>query len=267
MGSFFVDYFLRRGHTVTGSDPQRGKETQKGFRRASSNSEAVEGADVVLVAVPVRETAAVVREVAPSLKEGCTLVEISSIKGRLGPELRRMVAPRRVSLLSVHPMFGPSSRSRRPKMLVVGGEPESSAAARIFPDAELIRIGPREHDRLMAYTLSLVHLTNVAFVSTLVDGVGVQKFERAAPPIASAQLDVARAVLSQDPALYSYVDVEGEFVSEALSSLITEISALKSLAERKDFAGFERRFSGLARRFRRPEMEASLGRVYSRSES
>lgn len=262
MGSYFVDYFARLGHDVTGSDI-RPTRSHARIRLARTNHEAIEGADLVLLAVPIQETLKVAREIAQELKRGCTLVEVTSVKGSRLSMLRKLAAVHKVSLLSVHPMFGPSSKSKAPKILVVGTKKDVVAAGRIFPGAKLILISSHEHDYLIAYTLSLVHLTNIALVSAVEKGSGLAEFDKIAPPFALTQFDLARAVLSQDPAVYSQIDTQNQSAVAALSALIAELSSLRDLIEKKDAEALEEEFKRVARRFTDSELRASLARVYA----
>ena len=262
MGSYFAGYFMRLGHSVVGSDLRPGR-SQTGIRFVRTNTEAVEGADLVLLAVSIPETLNVARGIARALKRGCTLVEITSVKGSRLHALEELAAENKVSLLSVHAMLGPSSKSKAPKILVVGTKKDLVAAGRVFPGARLILVTPHEHDRLMAYTLSLVHLTNLALVSAVEKGSGLAEFKRTAPPFASVQFDLARAVLSQDPALYSQIDTENQSAAAALTALIAELSSLRGLVARKDAKSLEGEFKRVVRRFADSELRASLARIYS----
>lgn len=267
MGSFFTKYFLEGGHMVAGSDRGRVGGHLGGFKSASSNPEAVRGADVVLVAVPIRETAKVIREVSPFIKEGSTLIEIASVKGRGLAELKKILAARKVALLSLHPLFGPNARSKSLKICVIGNKRDLSATRQLFPEARLIQLSARAHDRLMAYTLSLVHIVNLAFVSVLAKGMGVDEFERTATPTGSGQLNLSQAVLSQNPSLFSYIQVENPFVADVVSLLIAELQGMKKMIGRNDVAGLEKRFTALAGGFERVELDKALRRVYLASNS
>ncbi len=262
MGSFFVAHFLGRGDEVIGHDMVRGAgPSSPRFAFAASNSDAVRGCDVVLIAVPIRDTSRVLREVAGSLGNGTLVVEISSVKGRLLEQVRRTRS--KATVLSLHPLFGPSFASDRLPLCVVGGEKEVRLARKLFPKAQLIRLGPEEHDRLMAYVLSLVHLTNLAFVSAVSKGVGLKQFQRASTPTSRAQLTVAKAVLSQSPTLYSYIQAENSFVGEAIASMIAELEDLRRIAVGPHSKRFEARFSSIASAFGRGELECALMAVYS----
>ncbi len=266
MGAYFTTYFLDRGHAVVGSDPRKVKLGPR-FERTRSNKRAVHDADAVLVAVPPRETSRVVREVLPSMKPGSTIIEITSLKSGELSGLRRAVALRRVSLLSIHPLFGPNSRLKRPKICVIGGARELSAARTFFPRALFLPMSGREHDRLMAFTLSLVHLLNLSFISALADGIGISRFEGISTPLGSAQLRLAKAVLSQKPSLFSYIQAENPYVVEMLSSLIGGMKRLMDAAGGGDAAELQRLFLENSRRFRRGDLEEALRQVYLEAKS
>ncbi len=267
MGSFFVKYFLRMGHEVVGSDEHRVSGFPAGFTFVGSNREAALGADAVIVAVPMRMTANVVREISPSLKRGVKLVEMTSVKGRMYAELRRIIAFRKATLLSIHPLFGPLSKSKNLKVCVIGNRRDEASARLLFPGAKMILLGAEEHDRLMAYTLSLVHLLNLAFVSAVDSGVGVKEFKRIATPLASAQLNLGQAVLSQNPVLFAHIQAENPFLPDVLSNVISQLEGFRGWLEQRDATKFEKQFSGLGARFPRKELDHALQRVYQTSNS
>ncbi len=263
MGSYFARYFLKKGHNVSGADLTRGRDFPAGLRFARSNSGAVRKADVVVIAVPIDETVRVVGEVVGSLPSGCVLIEIASVKSRILPILRNIVAGKRLTLVSLHPLFGPSLRSGPMKMCFVGSQRDGAIVLKIFPEAKLIPLSLESHDRLMAYALSLVHLANIAFASAVERDLGLSEFERVATPTGTLQLDIAKSILSQDPALYSYLDVENDFVPEALSSLASELEQLNRIVRRGKRREFERRFLTLGRTIGEKEMARALRSVYN----
>jgi cyclohexadieny/prephenate dehydrogenase len=70
-----------------------------------SNAEAVQGADLVIVCVPVGVCGAVAKEIAPHLKAGATVSDVGSVKGSIvrdmGPHL-----PSTVHFVPAHPVAG-----------------------------------------------------------------------------------------------------------------------------------------------------------------
>ncbi len=265
MGRYFVRRFLEDGHTVVGHDLAKHKQPPKGLAVAPSNAEAVRGADVVLLSVPVEETPEVGREAASRMRQGSVIIEIASVKTPVRGGLMRAIKGKRVELLSVHPMFGPRSTATHPTMLVLGGSASRARAKVIFPWAELIPVSEGDHDIMMAYALSLVHAVNIAFASAVSKRVGVALFRKVSSPLGRAQLTLAQAVLSQDPALYSLIQTENPHSPDAISTIIAELRGLQRLVEGKSRKEFERRFAGIAGKFSRRDLEEALDRVYSLS--
>ncbi|QQG48534.1 MAG: prephenate dehydrogenase [archaeon] len=263
MGRFFASYFVARGDEVVGYDLSPPDHPVKGLTLARSTKEAAERADIVLVAVPMPKTLAVVRRVSRHLRKGSTLIEISSVKGNSLRPLRLAVSLTGARLLSIHPLFGPAARRVGMKFCVIGGRSDIASARRLFPRSVLIPMSQQGHDRAMAYVLSLVQLTNLAFLSTIAKGMGLEQFGRAASPIASAQLSVARATLSQDPSLFSSIQTLNPYARETLSSMVGELTRLQGLLAKNDSKGLQRSYEGTSKRQSRSELQGSLRAVYS----
>jgi prephenate dehydrogenase len=268
MGNFFAELFLARGERVVGSDKVR-KRPPIGsrFSFVPSNAQAVGGAKFVLVAVPMKDTTNVILEVADHLRAGAIVFEISSIKGDSLGRARRVLRGRGARLVSIHPLFGPSMTSEGFKLAVVGSRDDLIVTKSLFPKARTFRLGAKEHDRLMAYVQSLIHLTNLALASSISRGVGFRAFRRAAPPTSEAQLEVAKAVLSQCPMLYSRIQTENPFAKEALESISAEIERLRRAIDSREPKAIERTFSALASEFSKRELAAALGAMYSLSKA
>jgi len=271
MGSFFSRYFVSKGHDVVGYDPRESPTPSLGARLAGSNEEAVTGREVVLVGVPIDATLRVVKEILPHLKRRATIVEITSVKSGILPRLRSIIGRRRgVRLLSVHPLFGPTLRQTagmKIAVLTVNGNPSLKLAKRVFPDANLIPIGPKEHDREIAVVLSLTHLANLAYAAVVAKHSKARVFRELASPTARMQLTLSESVLAQDPSLYSYLDVENPFSLDVLKSFASEVGELKEMVMKHDRRGYESKFERLSKSFPREEVAAAPGKVYQALES
>jgi len=264
MGRFFARYFVSRRDDVTGWDPRAAAGgSQPGLRSAASNGEAVQGAELVLVATPVDRTLETVEEILPQLAPGACVIEISSVKGKVVGPLKRKLQSKGVKLLSLHPLFGPSlSEQKGMKICVIETDGGSlSLARRLFPEANLIPMDEEEHDRMMGLILSLTHVLNIAYAGTVSRYLSAGEFRRLETPTSSVQLTLAEGVLSQSPSLYSYIQLENGFSSEFLGALIEELSSLKRLIDAKDRDGFEKRFSEISKAFV-GDSESAIGSVY-----
>jgi prephenate dehydrogenase len=137
-----------------------------------SLTRAAELSDIVVIATPTQTTNEIFNEIAPKTPRRTLLVEISSTK----EPVRRMIqnlARRGVQVLSIHPMFGPSAKTLTDKAIIVAQEPQRSQPANAFlskfrkKGAKIIRSNLKDHDRIVAATLTLPHLVNFAFMETL----------------------------------------------------------------------------------------------------
>ena len=96
---------------VVGFSPSEGTR-QKALHRgvihqaAASAAHAVEGSDVVLIAVPVSHTAACLREIAPHLHKDCLLMDVGSTKGDVVAAARAALGDKLGCFLPAHPIAG-----------------------------------------------------------------------------------------------------------------------------------------------------------------
>ena len=90
------------------SDGTRQKALQRGVihQAAASAAIAVQGADLVLIAVPVSHTSNCLREIAPYLSPDCLLMDVGSTKGDVVAAARAAVGDKLGCFLPAHPIAG-----------------------------------------------------------------------------------------------------------------------------------------------------------------
>ena len=122
MGSWFALHFSSRGFPTVLSDLNidevRSVASRIGAETAENSISAVVDADLALICVPIDDTPGVIQEIAPHMKRGAILAEVSSVKVRAVKALRE-AASLGVQPLSFHPMFGPAAASLENKTIVV----------------------------------------------------------------------------------------------------------------------------------------------------
>ena len=113
MGASFALALQDKGlvERVTGFSPSastREKALQRGVihQAASSAVEAVQGADLVLIAVPVSHTAACLSDIAPHLQKNCLLMDVGSTKCDVVAAARAALGDRLHCFLPAHPIAG-----------------------------------------------------------------------------------------------------------------------------------------------------------------
>ncbi|WP_210205612.1 prephenate/arogenate dehydrogenase family protein [Pseudaminobacter salicylatoxidans] len=84
---------------------KRAEELGLGSSYSTSAAEAVKGADLVIVSVPVGSSGAVAEEIAPALKPGAILTDVGSTKGSVIAQMKPHV-PEGVHFIPGHPLAG-----------------------------------------------------------------------------------------------------------------------------------------------------------------
>jgi prephenate dehydrogenase len=219
---------------------------------ADSVSEAVNGADLIVVAVPVRATAMVLRELGPAIEAGAIVTDVGSTKGEVVRTAQNELRERFARFVPGHPIAGretsgvgsASADLFRGARVVLTPDPATAADA-----AELVRgaweavgariavMAPEEHDRIFAAVSHLPHLLAFALVSELAArtdaaeilgfaGGGYRDFTRIAASSPEMWRDIA---LQNRAALLEELDRYG-----------AQLAVFRALIDRGDAPGLER---------------------------
>ncbi|WP_404363381.1 bifunctional prephenate dehydrogenase/3-phosphoshikimate 1-carboxyvinyltransferase [Marinobacter sp.] len=181
---------IRRGHLaewVVGAD-QRGDDLTLGLKlgiideAAESVAAAVKGADLVVVAVPVRSTEEVLREIKPWLEEGALLTDVGSTKASFVDAVATVFGSCPVSVIPGHPIAGSEKSgitAANPdlflghKVILTPPEPVDPVLLRRLSNlwegcgARVLTMSVAHHDEVLAATSHLPHLIAFSLVDTL----------------------------------------------------------------------------------------------------
>jgi prephenate dehydrogenase len=242
MGRFFTRLLSDAGCSVKGYDRLLGPIS---WEEAAL-------ADVVLVSVPVPAFGEVMEALGPHTRASGAVVDICSLKER---PLEAMKAHCRGALVAAHPLFGPyvESLEGRTLFLCHGGETkwgEWFTGLMEGLGVKIVRMGAREHDRLMAVVQSLRHVV----IACLGDALGRAGFdaEWIPPEYCGPWFDRLRELLvnqaEQDGGLYADLALSNRAVGPLLdffAQSLEEARALVGSSQREGLARFFNRASGL----------------------
>lgn len=194
LGSLFADLFRRSGHQVHSVEPDDWEKADRLF----------ESSDLVLIAVPIHATQAVIERLA-DLPESTVLADITSIKQQ---PLDAMLNVHSGPVLGLHPMFGPGlSHLARQLVLYVEGRDKASAQWLLKQltiwGCRLQKVDAAEHDKAMTLIQAQRHL--VAFVAgwQLMDNnTSLQQLWRMSSPPYRLELLLIGRMFAQNPELY-----------------------------------------------------------------
>jgi chorismate mutase/prephenate dehydrogenase len=240
MGSFFSLYFLSKGFKVYGYDV-KGRNA-RGVISTRNIEKLINYSDVIVIATPIEKTLEVSNSF-PATKESKTVIEITSVKSSILAPMRETFKRKGYRLISIHPLFGPSlSDEKEMKFAVIGNRMDVSFLKKIFTSgAEFILFDDEmEHDRMMAYVLSLTHAMGILYSRTALRNDRFKRFEQVSTPMSFLQMILSFSVLSQDEDLISQIQLQNPFSNEVLLELKNEVEKFLFLLESKDKEGLKK---------------------------
>jgi prephenate dehydrogenase len=267
MGMWFVSYFGRRNERILAydinQDPLRSSAVN--VLIATSISECVKNADIVLVCVPVQATPKVVAECAKAMKSGAVITEISSVKHRSFPALAKVRND--IRPLCLHPMFGPGAEEKKHvKILLIPVRSEAAelgAVEKIFEGAT-VRVIPsaKEHDREIAVALGLTYFANLVFAKTI-----SRKNQAILREISGTtfrlQSLLAESILTDEPELIVALIKDNPWASRIIHSYLKEVSFISRLVFSRDRRKLESVIANLKSRVERQvDIHESYRRLY-----
>ncbi len=175
LGNWIADFLKERGYdvTITGRNSLIGMETSKkmGVSYTSNNIEAAMGAQIVILAVPVDVTPQIIKEIAPHLKEGSLLVDVTSVKEEPTQAMEEYI-PDGVEFIPTHPMFAPRIKSLDGQVIVLTPLSKGKWYEKVIKfleseNARVIETTPRIHDQMMSIVQGLTHFAYISIAATL----------------------------------------------------------------------------------------------------
>ncbi|MEL6214659.1 MAG: prephenate dehydrogenase/arogenate dehydrogenase family protein [Pseudomonadota bacterium] len=239
MGRWFVEYFHSQGYAVAIVDPAA--DLSKSHVHESLAAAGVDY-DVIVVAATLAVSAALLAELEQLSPRGLVF-DVGSLKTPLVEPLRSL-ANSGVSVTSLHPMFGPSTRllAGRHMIFCDVGNPEATAAARaIFADTmvESVDMTLEAHDELIAFVLGLSHFVNIAFVDTLANsGIDAEALALISSPTFDAQFAMGSTVVHENPDLYFEIQRLNQFRDLPLRGLRESVTRLQGAVSEDDLQQF-----------------------------
>jgi prephenate dehydrogenase len=204
MGSSFALALQQQGlvERVLGFSPSEGtrqKALQRGVihQAVSSAAEAVLGADLVLIAVPVSHTAACLKEIAPHLGAQCLLMDVGSTKADVVAAARAALGEKLGCFLPAHPIAGKAQAGvdhaeaslYQDRALVLTPLPTNTAEQIARATALWQAIGsrvhhmtPEAHDETFAAVSHVPHLLAFAMMNGLLQQPQAEAFLKLAGP-------------------------------------------------------------------------------------
>ncbi|MGO9419503.1 prephenate/arogenate dehydrogenase family protein [Roseiarcus sp.] len=221
-----------------------------GDRYTADVTEAVRGADCVLLCAPVGATGAIGRAIAPALKHGAIVSDVGSVKGAVIAELEPLL-PTHAKLVPAHPVAGTEQSGpdagfatlfvNRWSILTPPASADAAAVGKVRALWEAIGanveiMGAAHHDLVLAITSHVPHLIAYNIVGTAADLEDVTQSE-VMKFSAGGFRDFTR-IAASDPTMWRDVFLHNkEAVLEMLGRFSEDLTALQRMIRRGDGDG------------------------------
>ncbi len=211
MGVWFARFCRENGEEVIISDRKKEKLAKIGKEIGVETDNfvgAVKKADNIIICVSIDAFEEVVKKIAPSVREGQTVVDICSIKEQPVRIMHQYL--RKALVLGTHPVFGPGSRNVKNKAYILT---PTNAQEEEFADkykkwlekvgARVFTMSPRKHDELMSVVLGFPHFLGLVACDTLLEQTYYPESKKVAGTTYQMLFTLAEATAMENPELFS----------------------------------------------------------------
>ncbi len=268
MGRFFARLFAKEGFDViiTGSDQTKGKATAKelGVSYERDNKKAAEDADVVIISVPIDATIQVIKEVAPRVREGSLLMDVTSLKENPCKAMLEY-SKEGVEVIGTHPVFSHRVGDIEGQVFILTPLKKEGKWLKWLKKllkkhkARVYESTPREHDEIMTVVQGLTHFIYISIGKTLQEiDFDIKKSRQFSSPIYELMLDMMGRTIGQNPGLYASIQMQNPKTTQIHNKFLEVAGKLSKAIENKDREEFGEIMSSAARHF--DDVEQAMGR-------
>ncbi|MFC1949635.1 prephenate dehydrogenase [Chloroflexota bacterium] len=269
MGQWFARFLLKDGKKVVlaGRNKKRLADIgeQLGVEVTTSLSSAVDGADMVLISVPIDVFEEVVKKLQPYVSKEQIVLDITSTKIMPVEAMHRYLNTELI--LGTHPVFGPGAKGIHNQNFVLAptSKEETGLAQRVqhyleTRGARVTLMTPEEHDRMMAVILGLAHFIAIASADTLLNFNQLKQMAAIGGPTYKVLLTLAESVITEDPELYTSLQMNLPGITEIEGLFLKSSQALADIVRNKDRQEFINKMNTLKARLER--VDPDFGKSY-----
>ena len=238
-------------------------------KTVTSNIEVTKDADYILLAVPIENLEAVVKEIGQRVQSWQTVIDITSVKTEPVDIMHRYI--KKGTVLGAHPLFGPGALGIASKNFVLTPtqEKEKELAQRIARFLEergghVALMTPEQHDEMMSLVLGLSHFIALVAADTLLSSGNLRPMSAAGSSTYKVLLTMIESVLSEDPKLYASIQMSLPGVKKFESLFREKAGEWAGIVMDKDHKEFVRRMESMKNELSKvaPDFEKSYERLY-----
>ena len=231
-GRWFADLLQKEGYPVH----------VWGRKSAMSINELAALCNVIVIAVPISATAAMIERVGPLVPEGSLLMDLTSLKKE---PVELMLSSSTAEVIGCHPLFGPGVEDASGENVILckaRGQKWFGWLKNLLENSGLVvtEETPEEHDKMMAIVQVLNHLNTIFLGMTLTQtGVSLKEISKYTTPIFQTKLGIIKKVFTESPGLYADIIANNPDTDKILKLYKKSLADIKKLLKSGDAAQFK----------------------------
>lgn len=234
LGKTLIYYFRDEFNVyITGRDHKKGNAVadELNVNYIESNAGLANISDILVISVPIEHTCDVIREVAPFMKEGTVMVDVTSVKEEPSKTMGE-VLPDTIEYIPTHPIFGPRTTRLDNQVIVLTPDKKGKWYDRVYRYLEsknmrVIETTAEKHDFMMSIVQVLTHFSFISTASAIEKlKVDLSETEDYESPIYNLMIDMIARIVSQNPYLtynIQSMNANGVKVRNTFSDAVIEL--------------------------------------------
>ncbi len=234
LGKTLVYYFRDEFDVfISGRDHKKGKNVaeEMGVGYIESNVGLANISDILVISVPIHHTSDVIREVAPFMKTGTLMVDVTSVKEEPSRTMAEAL-PESVEYIPTHPIFGPRTTRLDNQVIVLTPDKKGKWYDKVYRYLEsknmrIVETTAEKHDFMMSIVQILTHFSFISTASAIEKlKVDLNETEDYESPIYNLMIDLIARIVSQNPYLTYYIQTmnsNGQKIRNTFAEAVTEL--------------------------------------------
>lgn len=209
LGKTLVYYFRDEFNVyITGTDHKKGRAVAQelGVNYIESNAGLANISDLLVISVPIQHTSNVIREVAPFMKSGSVMIDVTSVKEEPLKTMKEAL-PENVEYIPTHPVFGPRTTRLDNQVIVLTADKKGKWYDKVYnylasKNMRVIETTAEKHDFMMSIVQVLTHFSFISTASAIEKlKVDLTESEDYESPIYNLMIDMIARIVAQNPYL------------------------------------------------------------------
>lgn len=226
---------------ITGREHEKGRSIANDLNvnYIESNAGLANISDLLVISVPIEYTADVIREVAPFMKEGSLMVDVTSVKEEPSKTMAE-VLPETIEYIPTHPIFGPRTTRLDNQVIVLTPDKKGKWYDKVYKYLEsknmrIIETTAKKHDYMMSIVQVLTHFSFISTASAMEKlKVDLSETEDYESPIYNLMIDLIARIVAQNPYLTYNIQSRNNNGPKIRNTFAEAVIELRDVINQKD---------------------------------